>query len=327
MEQMLEQLKRRIEGNRKATSRAADIFMSMVDRNLLRQLRINTQEVLETDQLEQELARQGVFFRQIQLEGDWWRHTTGKLLAFLREDDTPVVLTPGFASYSFIHPHTERRIVINNRLFGHASAASILKTEAFSLTQSLPAKQLTLRELGQFAWRSLSTTDLCCIALACISVVLLTMFTPYVTKLIFSEVIPSGSASQLLPVAILLFSATLGMVMLQVTRSLVVFRVKDKLEYSLQTSLMTRLLHLPATFFRQWSAGDLSSRVLSLSHLTVRTRNASSPALSTHLGGSTRDKGQSADDNPPGRKHQYHWTSFPLQQIGSLAVRWFRPAH
>lgn len=59
MEQMLEQLKRRIEGNRKATSRAADIFMSMVDRNLLRQLRINTQEVLETDQLEQELARQG----------------------------------------------------------------------------------------------------------------------------------------------------------------------------------------------------------------------------------------------------------------------------
>ena len=128
MEQMLEQLKRRIEGNRKATSRAADIFMSMVDRSLLRQLRINTQEALETDQLEQELARQGVFFRQIQLEGDWWRHTTGKLLAFLREDDTPVVLTPGFASYSFIHPHTERRIVINNRLFGHASAASILKT-------------------------------------------------------------------------------------------------------------------------------------------------------------------------------------------------------
>lgn len=269
MEQMLEQLKRRIEGNRKATSRAADIFMSMVDRSLLRQLRINTQEALETDQLEQDLARQGVFFRQIQLEGDWWRHTTGKLLAFLREDDTPVVLIPGFASYSFIHPHTERRIVINNRPFGHSSAATILKTEAFSLTQSLPDKQLTLRELGRFAWRSLSTTDLCYIALACVSVVLLTMFTPYVTKLIFSEVIPSGSASQLLPVAILLFSATLGMVMLQVTRSLVVFRVKDKLEYSLQTSLMTRLLHLPATFFRQWSAGDLSSRVLSLSHFSA----------------------------------------------------------
>ena len=102
MEQMLEQLKRRIEGNRKATSRAADIFMSMVDRSLLRQLRINTQEELETDQLEQELARQGVFFRQIQLEGDWWRHTTGKLLAFLREDDTPVVLPSGSPSLYLI---------------------------------------------------------------------------------------------------------------------------------------------------------------------------------------------------------------------------------
>ena len=268
--EMLEQLMRRIEGNRKATSRAGDVFMSMVDRSTLSQLKSNVQNMVEPEQLEQTLASKGIFFRQIQLEGEWWRYTTGKILAFLRDDDTPVVLKPGFASYSFIHPHTRRRVVIGSSLVHHPSANSQhLKPEAFCLTQSLPSKRLTLRDLGRFAWRSLSATDLGYIALACVSVVLLSMFTPYVTKLIFSEVIPSGSASQLLPVAILLFSAALGLVMLQVTRSLVVFRVKDKLEYSLQTSLMTRLLHLPAAFFRQWTAGDLSGRVLSLSHFSA----------------------------------------------------------
>ena len=289
METLYEQLKRRIEGNRRAVGQAGELFMSMVSRDVLRRLHeADSTTGLKTDGLEQLLARQGVFFRQVTLEGPWWKHTTGRLLAFLQEDDTPVILTPGFASYSFIHPHTRKRIKVS-------SQSDVLKREAFCLTQPLTPSatipeasaeglpsSLTLRDLGRFAWRSLSNADLFYICLACVSVVLLTMFTPYVTKLVFSEVIPSGDSSQLLPVAVLLFSASLGLVMLQVTRSLVVFRVKDKLEYTLQTTLMTRLLHLPATFFKTWSAADLSNRVLSLSRFSgLLTENILTTILST----------------------------------------------
>ena len=258
----IEQLTQRIEGNRKAVGLAGDIFMSMIDRQLMKQLKSGNERFTNPRQLEQTLMSKGVFFREVTLSGPWWKRTTGSLLAFMADDDTPVVLKPGFASYSFVHPQTGRLVKVSRR------TASLLKPEAYSLTQPLPAKQLSLRELGRFAWRGLSGTDLSYLCLACISVVLLMMFTPYVTKQIFSEVVPSGSASALLPIAMLLFSATIGLVMLQVTRSLVVFRVKDKLEYALQTALMTRLLHLPTTFFRQWTAGDLSSRVLSLSHFS-----------------------------------------------------------
>ena len=266
----IEQLTQRIEGNRKAVGLAGDIFMSMIDRQLMKRLKGDGYWVTgdsqhptpNTQHLERILMSKGVFFREVTLSGPWWKRTTGSLLAFMADDDTPVVLKPGFASYSFVHPQTGRLVKVSRR------TASLLKPEAYSLTQPLPAKQLSLRELGRFAWRGLSGTDLSYLCLACISVVLLMMFTPYVTKQIFSEVVPSGSASALLPIAMLLFSATIGLVMLQVTRSLVVFRVKDKLEYALQTALMTRLLHLPTTFFRQWTAGDLSSRVLSLSHFS-----------------------------------------------------------
>ena len=266
----IEQLTQRIEGNRKAVGLAGDIFMSMIDRQLMKRLKGDGYWVTgdsqhptpNTQHLERILMSKGVFFREVTLSGPWWKRTTGSLLAFMTDDDTPVVLKPGFASYSFVHPQTGRLVKVSRR------TASLLKPEAYSLTQPLPAKQLSLRELGRFAWRGLSGTDLSYLCLACISVVLLMMFTPYVTKQIFSEVVPSGSASALLPIAMLLFSATIGLVMLQVTRSLVVFRVKDKLEYALQTALMTRLLHLPTTFFRQWTAGDLSSRVLSLSHFS-----------------------------------------------------------
>ena len=266
----IEQLTQRIEGNRKAVGRAGDIFMSMIDRRLMRRLKGDgcwmtgdgQYPTPNTHQLEQALMNRGVFFRQVTLSGSWWKHTTGNLLAFMTNDDIPVVLKPGFANYSFTDPHTGNIV----KLARHTAA--LLKPEAYSLTQPLPAKQLSLRELARFAWHGLSGTDLGYICLACVSVVLLTMFTPYVTKQIFSEVIPSGRATTLLPVAMLLVSATVGLVMLQVTRSLVVFRVKDKMEYALQTALMARLLHLPTTFFRHWTAGDLSSRVLSLSHFS-----------------------------------------------------------
>ena len=258
----IEQLTQRIEGNRKAIGRAGDDFMSMIDRRFLKQLKYSSRQMLDPQQLEQTLLSRGVFFREVTLTGPWWKRTTGRLLAFMADDDMPVVLKPGFAGYSFVNPHTRRVVMLSRQ------SAVLLKPEAYCLTQPLPVKRLSLRDLGHFAWQGLCGTDLGYICLACISVVLLTMFTPYVTKQIFSEVIPSGSARALLPVAMLLVSAVVGLVMLQVTRSLVVFRVKDKLEYALQTALMTRLLHLPATFFRQWTAGDLSSRVLSLSHFS-----------------------------------------------------------
>ncbi len=277
MDPIYEQLTRRIEGNRRVMGQAGDIFMSMISRSVLKQLHQGEDRQLDADRLEQLFISQGIFFRQVTLEGAWWKRTTGKLLAFMADDDMPVILTPGFASYSYIDPHTGRRVHIT-----HHSSVSQLKSEAFCLTQPLPAKKLTLGELARFAWHSLSNADLGYICLACVSVVLLTMFTPYVTKIVFSEVIPSGDAHELLPVAVLLFSAALGLVMLQVTRSLVVFRVKDKLEYTLQTALMTRLLHLPNTFFQQWPAGDLSTRVLSLSRFSgLLTEEMLSTMLST----------------------------------------------
>ena len=277
---MYEQLSRHIEGSHKSIAHAGDMFMSMVSRIMLYRLTKDEGRQLKVEHLEEVFFRHSIFFRQVTLTGMWWRLTTGRILAFLAEDDTPVILTPGYASYSFVNPHTGQRISVTS----HKSQTdtTLLKPEVFTLTQPWPAGPLTMRRLRRFAWHSLSRADLWAVFLVCLSVVLLTMFTPYVTKIVFREVVPSGDKSQLLPVAVLLFSATIGLAMVHVTCSLVVFRLKDKLEYALQTALMARLLHLPATFFRQWQAGDLSSRVLSLSRfIGMLTENLLFTMLST----------------------------------------------
>ena len=252
-----EQLVQRIEGDRKAMNQAADLFRGMIDRKVWKKLTLKREIPENLDELEEAFYRQQIFFRQIQLEGKWWTRSSGKLLAFSADDDTPVLLAPGFADYTFVDPKTGRRCNARKNM-------DRLKKEAFSLSYPLPLGELTIRSLIGHALRQLSVYDGICALLACLGVVLLTMFTPYACKLLFDEVIPSGDASQLTPIAVLLFSAAAGLVMVQMTRNYLVVRMKDKMEYAMQSSLMTRLLSLPVGFFKKYSPGELSNRVLSV---------------------------------------------------------------
>jgi ABC-type bacteriocin/lantibiotic exporter with double-glycine peptidase domain len=252
-----EQLVQRIEGDRKAMNQAADLFQGMIDRRIWRKLTLQREIPEDLDELEETFYRQQIFFRQVQLEDKWWTRCTGKLLAFSAHDDTPVILSPGFADYTFVDPRTGHRCNARKNM-------DLLKKEAFALSYPLPQGKLTISSLIGHALRQLSVYDALYALLACLGVVGLTMFTPYACKLLFNEVIPSGDASQLAPIAVLLFSAAAGLVMVQMSRNFLVVRMKDKTEYAMQASLMTRLLSLPTQFFKKYSPGELSNRVLSV---------------------------------------------------------------
>ena len=252
-----EQLVQRIEGDRKAMNQAADILRGMIDRRVWRKLTLKREIPEDLDELEELFYRQQIFFRQIQMEGNWWTRCSGRLLAFSADDDTPVLLSPGFADYTFVDPRTGRRCSARKHM-------DRLKKEAFSLSYPMPQGKLTISSFIGHALRQLSAYDGICALLACLGVVLLTMFTPYACKMLFDEVIPSGDANQLTPIAVLLFSAAAGLVMVQMTRNYLVVRMKDKTEYAMQSSLMTRLLSLPVGFFKKYSPGELSNRVLSV---------------------------------------------------------------
>ena len=263
MNLLLQQLAQRMDGDRKAMNQAQDILRSMVDRKLWKQMQSIVDLPKDFEQIEMLLEQYNIFFREITLSERWWTRCTGYMLGFMADDNTPVLLVPGFTDYTFTHPKTGNSLSVSK-------SASLLKKEAVIACQPLSEDKLTVKGLMQYAMNSLSKYDFIYSLLACVAVSLLTMFTPYVCKLIFSEVIPSGDAGQIVPIATLLFSAAVGLTMVQVARNLVVIRIKDKVEYTLQTALMSRLLLLPATFAKEFTPGDLSNRLLSLSRVSSR---------------------------------------------------------
>ena len=269
-----EQLVQRIEGDRKALNQAADIFRGMIDRKMWEKISQQREIPADLDRLEEALYRLQIFFRQVKLEGRWWSACSGKLLAFMKEDDAAVVLNPYFADYVFIHPRTGQRCRARKD-------GQLLKPEAFALCYPLPGGKMTVSAFLRHALRQLRFADYLYAFLACLAVVLLTMLTPYINKLLFDEVIPSGDFAQLTPIAVILFSAAIGLVTVQLSRNFLVVRMKDKTEYAMQAPLMTRLLMMPAGFFKKFAPGDLSNRVLSVARLfTQLTEDMLSTILS-----------------------------------------------
>ena len=271
---LFEQLVQRIQGDRKALQEVSDIFRGMIDRKAWQDLTHQREVPLDINQLEQIFTQQQIFFRQIKLEGRWWNRCTGKLLAFTVKGDRPVILSPRFADYAFVDPETGRSCRTGKDI-------GLLKKEAFTLCFPLPEGKLTTVSFLKYGLRQLNIYDYICALMACLGVVLLTMVTPFICKLLFNEVIPSGDASQLVPIAVLMFSAAVGLVTVQLSRNFLVVRMKDKTEFALQTPLMTRLLSLPTTFFKKFAPGDLSNRVLSVVRLfTQLTEDMLSTILS-----------------------------------------------
>lgn len=270
---ILEQLVRRIEGDRQALNQAASLLYAMTDRKAWKHLSWELPTTLE--ELEALLEKRNITIREVTLADGWWRRSTGTMIGFLAADDTPVILRPHFTSYSFVHPKTGRPVRIDS-----AKADALLSREAYTTCRPMPDHAFSTSALMKHAVRELCTADAVYALAACVGVILLTMFTPYVSKLIFNEVIPSGDASQIVPVATLLASAAMGLVMVQLARNLVVTRIKDKVEYSIQTALMQHMVMLPTAFFKQYSPGDLSNRVLSVSRLSALL---TSEVLSTTL--------------------------------------------
>jgi len=269
----LQQLAERMDGDRKAMRQAQDILRSILDRKLWKQMQMTMDLPSDIEEIETLLDKYNVFFRYITLTDLWWSRCTGYMMGFMSDDNTPVILEPGFTDYTFTHPKT-------GQLMRASKSADLLKQEALIACFPFTEEKLTVKSIMRYAVSCLCFYDFLNSIMACVGVTLLTMFTPYVCKMIFSEVIPSGDASQIVPIATLLMSAAIGLTMVQIARNLVVVRIKDKVEYTLQTAIMSRLLLLPTTFAKQFTPGDISNRLLSLSRVSS---NLTASFLSTLL--------------------------------------------
>lgn len=135
------------------------------------------------------------------------------------------------------------------------------------MTRRFPEHSLSPRDFAIFAKRSVSTSDILYVLLISAAVALINMLLPFLNKEIFDNIIPSGETGNLLPIIMVLAASGVGAAMFAVTRSLLLIRIKDKVNVDVQAATIERAFRLPATFFRRYTSGDLGMRIMSASSI------------------------------------------------------------
>ncbi len=213
------------------------------------------------EQLEYLLRPSGIMRRSVKLQGKWYRDGIGAFLGTTKLGDTVAIIPSGFTGYTFHDHKSGSDIKINDK------TAKLLSEEAICFYKQFPLKALGVRELIRYIIQTLSGSDFLMIGLATLIATLLGLFNPYVNKLIFEKLINSQSFQLMMPVTCLLLGITLSTALIDITKSLIRARLQTKMEVTVESALMMRIMSLPAHFFKKYSAGELYSRFQSIKGL------------------------------------------------------------
>jgi NHLM bacteriocin system ABC transporter ATP-binding protein len=198
-------------------------------------------------------------YRRVILRADWWRRDNGPLVAFRVLDEEKktrraVALIPRSPRrYELVDPVERTRTPVD------AAVAEGLSGEAFMFYPRLPDRPLKAIDLLRVALRG-GRLDLTEIALMGVAGGLLAMLVPMITGQVFGTVIPGANRLQLGPMVLALMLGALSSAVFQITRSIAVLRLGGKMDGAVQAAVWSRLLELPAAFFRRYPVGDLTGR-------------------------------------------------------------------
>jgi NHLM bacteriocin system ABC transporter ATP-binding protein len=199
--------------------------------------------------------------RRVLLRDNWWEKDCGSLLAYTQDNRPVALLGVSANSYEIFDPVERTRVRVDERI------ASTLAPVAYMFYRSFPDRALAALTLLQFAFKG-RARDILTILLAGIAVTLLGMMTPQATAIIMDNAIPDSDRGLLLQIGLGLLVAALGTALFQMAQGFAILRTETATDATTQAATWDRLLNLPISFFRQYTTGDLLSRVNSVS--TIR---------------------------------------------------------
>lgn len=217
----------------------------------------------------------GTMHRTVRLDEGWHKQAFGAMLGYLETGEAIAILPRGVRGYCFLEPGTGRKVRITAEVAKHIDAQAEL------FYRPLPAKSLSVRDLVAFILRIFDRNDYLLVLVAALAVALIGLFPAWANQVAFSVVAPSGQAGLILPIAALLLGVAVSSALIGSCRNLVMGRVSTKLDTVSESATFARVLSLPPSFFKQYSSGDLASRVATVTMLAQQLSSAILGALLT----------------------------------------------
>lgn len=211
--------------------------------------------------------------RRVVLNGRWWEQENGPLLAFLKDGNRPVALLPAAGGYTLVDPQSGERRTVSEQVNRELTGAGFMFYRSFDPRPLTPGGVLRFSLFG-------TTRDWLTLVLLGLAAAVLGLFVPIATGWIIGNVVPDSDYRQLLLLISALVVNAVALAIFEFVQEIATLRIESRMSTSVEAGVLDRLLNLPASFFRQYSTGDLAMRSMGIGHIRqVLTQAAMSSML------------------------------------------------
>ena len=255
-----ENIARSVTGERIGSTLRKEADVSDAVSRLLKHMGVKEREVPASisglhDRLDYLLSSTGVLYREVRLKPGWRTDAMGPMIGSLQDGTVIAMLPQEMGGYAYVDPKSGRRVHIG------ASEERQISDEALCFYRPLPMRAMDLNDLLTYMSSCITIRDLVNFGLAAAAITLVGMLTPKLNYLLTGTVVQTGSMQLLQAVMAFLFCVTIGNFLLSIIRSLLLSRIRFSLSVNVGAATMMRLMSLPASFFKKYSAGELNQYI------------------------------------------------------------------
>lgn len=207
-------------------------------------------------QLEYVLRPHGIMRRSVKLTKGWHKDAFGAMLGVRKDDGTVVAFIPtGISGYCYFDAKSGAKVKINR------SNEDLFEDEAVCFYTTFPLRALSLKDLVNYCIKIFQPSDYVAVALAGIVAAGIGLVIPAINRIIFDSVIISGEIKSLVGIAVFLICVSISSMIFTTVQSMASSRISTKMDVTVEAATMIRVLSLPADLFKEYSAGELSTRI------------------------------------------------------------------
>ena len=211
--------------------------------------------------------------RLVALPKDWYKSDAGTLLGYYGDGRELVALLPeNGKKYRLIGASAPQGVEVN------ATVASKIEQDAFVCYPGLPPQSLTIGDLLRFALKHTWKHDWWTIWIISALSGALALVMPMITATLFQDIIPINDRQALATVTQVMLVSGFTTAVLSLVRNVAFIRTKSYVTF-VEHAIWSRLLSLPARFFRKYEVGDLLNRMQGVSMITTLLDNATLSVL------------------------------------------------
>ena len=214
------------------------------------------------DKLTYALSQFDIEYHKVELNEDYIGDPNAPLLMFTIVNDIPVVLFPnGKDKYAYVNYHTGKKVKID------AELVNKLEIEAYSFYRPLPSKKVSIKEYFKYISKSVRPLDIVLLILFAGLASGVGMVLPYLTRILTGPVATNKDIHQFIFISIYVVATATGLLLMKAIQSFVNTRISIKIEKAVLAATMMRVLSLPASFFKKYNTGELTTRFASVTRL------------------------------------------------------------